>query len=64
MTISQALARGYGSFYLSGSTQNYWNRSGNDTQFQAGYNNSYKRINYGVSASRQFTSAQASGTPG
>lgn len=48
------LPQGYGSFYLSGSTQNYWNRGGSDTQFQAGYNNSYKRINYGVSASRQF----------
>ncbi|AQV98720.1 fimbrial assembly protein [Cupriavidus necator] len=54
MTINQALPQGYGSFYLSGSTQNYWNRSGSDTQFQAGYNNSYKRINYGVSVSRQF----------
>ncbi|MGY2485259.1 fimbria/pilus outer membrane usher protein [Cupriavidus sp. CP313] len=54
MTINQMLPQGYGSFYLSGSTQNYWNRGGSDTQFQAGYNNSYKRINYGVSASRQF----------
>lgn len=54
MTINQSLAQGYGSFYLSGSTQDYWNRSGRDTQFQAGYNNSYRRINYGVSASRQF----------
>ncbi|SPA02309.1 fimbrial biogenesis outer membrane usher protein [Cupriavidus taiwanensis] len=54
VTINQMLPQGYGSFYLTGSTQNYWNRSGSDTQFQAGYNNSYKRINYGISASRQF----------
>ncbi|WP_354686459.1 fimbria/pilus outer membrane usher protein [Cupriavidus necator] len=54
VTINQALPRGYGSFYLTGSTQDYWNRGGRDTQFQAGYNNSYRRLNYGVSASRQF----------
>ncbi|WP_329955857.1 fimbria/pilus outer membrane usher protein [Cupriavidus necator] len=54
VTINQALPRGYGSLYLTGSTQDYWNRSDTDTQFQAGYNNSYKRMNYGVSASRQF----------
>jgi len=53
-TINQALAPGWGSFYLTGSSQNYWNRSGRDTQTQAGYNNSYKRINYGVSLSRQL----------
>ncbi|WP_455287629.1 fimbria/pilus outer membrane usher protein [Cupriavidus necator] len=54
VTINQALAPRYGSFYISGSTQNYWNRNGTDTQFQAGYNNNYRRVNYGVSASRQF----------
>ncbi|VVP51994.1 fimbria/pilus outer membrane usher protein [Pseudomonas fluorescens] len=53
-TINQALAPGWGNFYLSGSTQNYWNRSGRDTQIQAGYNNSYKRTNYGVALSRQL----------
>lgn len=52
--ISQSLPQGYGNFYLSGSTQDYWNRGGRDTQFQAGYNNSYKRITYGVSAARQL----------
>ncbi|MFY0477182.1 fimbria/pilus outer membrane usher protein [Achromobacter marplatensis] len=54
MIINQMLPQGYGSFYVSGSTQNYWNRSGRDTQFQAGYNNSYQRITYGVSAARQL----------
>ncbi|GAA7756761.1 MULTISPECIES: fimbria/pilus outer membrane usher protein [Cupriavidus] len=39
---------------MSGSVQDYWNRNGRDTQLQAGYNNSYKRINYGVSVSRQL----------
>ncbi|WP_200811060.1 fimbria/pilus outer membrane usher protein [Pseudogulbenkiania subflava] len=54
LTVNQALPAGYGSFYLSGSTQNYWNRPGSDTQFQVGYNNSYRRITYGISASRQY----------
>lgn len=54
LTVNQALPAGYGSFYLSGSTQDYWNRLGSDTQFQVGYNNSYRRITYGISASRQY----------
>ncbi|AOX99060.1 fimbria/pilus outer membrane usher protein [Jeongeupia sp. USM3] len=53
-TINQALGERYGSLYLSGSVQDYWNRSGTDTQYSAGYNNSYRRINYGLSANRQY----------
>ncbi|WP_454752736.1 fimbria/pilus outer membrane usher protein [Cupriavidus necator] len=51
--------RRWGSFYLSGSTQNYWNRKGSDTQFVLGYNNSFGRINLGVTASRQFNVSSA-----
>ncbi|WP_230684585.1 fimbria/pilus outer membrane usher protein [Burkholderia cepacia] len=58
LTVNQTLPQGYGSFYLSGSTQDYWNRAGRDTQFQGGYNNSFKRMNYGVSMSRQFDLTQ------
>ncbi|WP_081080221.1 fimbria/pilus outer membrane usher protein [Burkholderia cepacia] len=54
VTLNQSLPQGWGSFYVSGSTVNYWNRGGNDTQFQGGYNNIFRRINYGVSAARQF----------
>lgn len=54
LMLNQALPPGYGSFYVSGSTQNYWSRPGKDTQFQLGYNNSYRRISYGMSVSRQF----------
>jgi outer membrane usher protein len=42
---------------VSGSTQSYWNRGGTDTQFQVGYNNSYKRLNYGISAVREYNPA-------
>ncbi|WP_186142901.1 fimbria/pilus outer membrane usher protein [Burkholderia gladioli] len=58
VTLNQSLPQGWGSFYLSGSTVNYWNRGGNDTQYQAGYNNNFKRINYGLSVSRQFDVTQ------
>lgn len=54
ITMNQTLPTGYGSFYLSGSTQNYWDRNGSDTQLQAGYNNSYKRLNYNVAVARQL----------
>lgn len=60
VTLNQGLPQGWGSFYLSGSTVDYWNRSGNDTQFQVGYNNTFKQLNYGLSASRQFDLTQKS----
>lgn len=57
LVLNQALPKGYGSLYASGSSQTYWNRGGTDTQFQVGYNNSYKQINYGVSAVREYNPA-------
>lgn len=54
VTLNQALPAGYGSLYLTGTAQDYWAHSGTDTQFQAGYSNIFRRINYGVSISRQF----------
>jgi outer membrane usher protein len=54
ITVNQTLPGGYGSLYLSGSTRDYWNTNARTTQFQAGYNNSFKRINYGLSVSRQL----------
>jgi outer membrane usher protein len=51
--LNQSLPDGYGSFSLSGSIQNYWNRSGRDTQYTVGYANSYRRLNYSVTAGRR-----------
>lgn len=53
-TINQPLPAGLGSFSLSASSQDYWNRSGRDTQFQAGYNNSFRNVSLGATASRQL----------
>lgn len=54
ITLNQNLPAGYGSFYVSGSTQNYWDRNGSDTQLQAGYSNNYKQLNYNLAVSRQL----------
>jgi outer membrane usher protein len=54
LTVNQNLPAGYGSFYVSGSSQTYWDRDGTDTQWQAGYSNSYKRLNYSMAFSRQL----------
>lgn len=54
LTVNQALPEGYGNFYFTGSAQSYWGRASHDTQFQFGYNNVYKMVSYGVSASREF----------
>ncbi|WP_221174491.1 MULTISPECIES: fimbria/pilus outer membrane usher protein [Pseudomonas] len=54
VTVNQSLPEGYGSFYASGSSQDYWDRSGRDVQYQFGYSNNYKQVSYSVSASRQL----------
>ncbi|MEO7067202.1 MAG: fimbria/pilus outer membrane usher protein [Rhodanobacter sp.] len=53
ITLSQRLGLRGGSLYLNGSARDYWDRNGTDTQFQVGYSNSFKRMNYSVSASRE-----------
>ncbi len=52
ITVSQQLGSRGGSLYLNALASDYWNRSGTDTQFQLGYNNSFQRLSYGVSATR------------
>ena len=52
ITLNQRLGDHGGSFYVNGSASDYWNRPGTDTQFQVGYNNSFHRVSYGISATR------------
>lgn len=52
LTASQGLPEGWGQFYISGYSQNYWDREGHDNQYQAGYTNSLGRLSYNVSANR------------
>lgn len=52
LTANQRLAEGWGNFYASLYQQDYWNKRGNDRQYQFGYNNHIGRVNYSLSASR------------
>jgi outer membrane usher protein len=52
LTMNQRLGMRGGSLYANVSASDYWDRSGTDTQFQVGYNNSFRRLNYGISATR------------
>ncbi|MCS2162482.1 fimbrial biogenesis outer membrane usher protein [Scandinavium sp. H11S7] len=59
ININQNLSDDYGSLYVSGSIQDYWNRSGDsDLQYQIGYSNSIKDINYSISVSRYYRSEE------
>lgn len=57
LTINQSFGDRWGSFYLSGSTLDYWNRSGSTTTYQAGYSNSLHvtgyDLSYNISLSRE-----------
>ncbi|AFQ46485.1 fimbria/pilus outer membrane usher protein [Burkholderia cepacia] len=52
ITATQPLGDKWGQVYASGFTQNYWERAGTDTQFQIGYSNRYRNIDYSVNVSR------------
>ncbi|MDF3201800.1 fimbrial biogenesis outer membrane usher protein [Pseudomonas sp. 1912-s] len=51
LTADQSLG-GWGQVALSGSTQSYWNRQGNDMQYQFNYSKQLRRCNYSFSATR------------
>ncbi|MGX5022264.1 fimbria/pilus outer membrane usher protein [Enterobacter sp. UPMP2060] len=52
-TFNQSLPSGYGQFYISGYTQDYWNkRTGSELQYQMGHNNNFKSVTYGLNAAR------------
>ncbi|HHD7462688.1 TPA: fimbria/pilus outer membrane usher protein [Klebsiella oxytoca] len=52
VSASQTLSDTLGSFNLSASMQDYWNRDGSDKEYQVGYTNAFKRFNLNVNASR------------
>lgn len=56
LTAGQGLSDGWGQLYASGSLQNYWNKEGSDKQFQMGYSNQYRRLTYGISVNRSYSS--------
>ncbi|NWE47097.1 fimbria/pilus outer membrane usher protein [Pseudomonas gingeri] len=50
VSLNQSLDQG--SVFLTGSSQNYWNRKGGSLSFTAGYSSSWQRMNYTISAQR------------
>ncbi|MBO9356643.1 fimbria/pilus outer membrane usher protein [Bordetella petrii] len=52
LSLTQTLPDGWGAVSLNASRQDYWDKSGADTEFQAQYNNQFKKVNYGISAGR------------
>ncbi|OPA97981.1 o-succinylbenzoate--CoA ligase [Pseudomonas fluorescens] len=52
MDISLNQSLGNGSAYLTGSSQNYWNRKNGNLTFTAGYTAAWKGMHYTVSAQR------------
>lgn len=52
ITLNQGLPDNYGSFWISGFTQDYWNSNNTDVQYQAGYSNNWNNITYSLSANR------------
>ncbi|REE23256.1 outer membrane usher protein [Paraburkholderia sp. BL27I4N3] len=55
ITLNQNFKR-YGTVFLNASAQQYWNRSGNDLFYQAGYTNSFRYGTYSISAGRTRSS--------
>jgi outer membrane usher protein len=55
VTLNQRLGEKGGNFYTSGYVENYWNKSGSDVQYQLGYTNNYRSLNYGLSVNRAKT---------
>jgi outer membrane usher protein len=55
LSLSQRLGQNGGSIYANVTASDYWNTSGNSTQFQVGYNNHFHRLNFGISATRSVT---------
>ncbi len=53
LTASQGLS-GWGQLYVSASIQNYWNAHGTDKQYQIGYNNTWRRVTWGISGARSY----------
>jgi len=52
MNLRQRLPYDFGAASISGSTRNFWNRKGSDTQFQLSYANRFRDLSYDVALSR------------
>ena len=49
LNINQQLGQQWGSMYLTATVEDYWDRGGTTTSYQAGYRNRFKSVTYGIS---------------
>ena len=52
LNVNQRLKDNYGSFYITGTQRDYWNQGDTSREYQLGYANSYKGVNYTISVSQ------------
>lgn len=52
LTLNQPLGQRWGALYVTGSVRDFYDRTGTRKQFQVGYNNAWRSLNYGLSAMR------------
>ncbi len=57
VVLNQNLGARYGSLYFTGSYNTYWNTQPNATTYQLGYNNGFRGISFGITASRTYSSS-------
>lgn len=63
LSINQGLLPGWGNLFASATMENYWNeQKGYNKQYQVGYSNSYKRLNYSINVSKTKTAFGTSQT--
>ncbi|WP_454693598.1 fimbria/pilus outer membrane usher protein [Achromobacter aegrifaciens] len=57
LTVNQSLGEKWGELYATGSSSDYWTRSGRSTEFQVGYSNTFRafgtNLMYNIAASRR-----------
>ncbi|MGO2390117.1 fimbria/pilus outer membrane usher protein [Psychrobacter sp. AOP7-D2-23] len=59
VTLNQGLPNDWGNLYATGSWIDYWDRQETSKQYQVGYSNNYRNLNYGVSAIRRMVENNA-----
>ncbi|WP_201314146.1 fimbria/pilus outer membrane usher protein [Dyella sp. EPa41] len=55
VTVNQNFGDRYGQLYFNGSRNTYWQGMPSATTYQLGYNNSYRRVSFGITAGRTYT---------
>lgn len=57
ISLNQGLPEFWGNLYISATLENYWNgNTGYNKQYQMGYSNTWKRVNYSVNVGRSTSS--------